>query len=76
MLATILRYEQKFRTKDYVRKKPTFRRRFLFALPIFPGSHPPSIVGADELNFSVRDGREPERRLWRIKRGRSECSGR
>ena len=26
------------------------------ALPIFPGSHPPSIVGADELNFCVRDG--------------------
>ena len=26
------------------------------ALPIFPGSHPPSIVGANELNFCVRDG--------------------
>ena len=26
------------------------------ALPIFPGSHPPSIVGAHELNFCVRDG--------------------
>ena len=29
---------------------------FMFALPIFPGSHPPSIVGAHELNFCVRDG--------------------
>ena len=29
---------------------------FVLALPIFPGSHPPSIVGADVLNFCVRDG--------------------
>ena len=29
---------------------------FVFALPIFPGSRPPSIVGADVLNFCVRDG--------------------
>ena len=28
----------------------------MLALPIFPGSHPPSIVGADVLNFCVRDG--------------------
>ena len=28
----------------------------MLALPIFPGSCPPSIVGADELNFCVRDG--------------------
>ena len=28
----------------------------MFALPIFPGSRPPSIVGAHELNFCVRDG--------------------
>ena len=27
----------------------------MFALPIFPGSHPPSIVGVHELNFCVRD---------------------
>ena len=31
-------------------------RRFMLALPIFPGSRPPSIVGASELNFCVRDG--------------------
>jgi len=37
----------------------------VFALPIFPGSHPPSIVGANELNFCVQDGREPERRQRR-----------
>ena len=24
--------------------------------PIFPGGHPPSIVGTDELNCRVRDG--------------------
>ena len=28
----------------------------MLALPIFPASHPASIVGADELNFCVRDG--------------------
>ena len=28
----------------------------MLALPIFPGSRPPSIVGADVLNFCVRDG--------------------
>ena len=28
----------------------------MLALPIFPGSHPPSIVGVHELNFCVRDG--------------------
>ena len=28
----------------------------MFALPIFPGSRPPSIVGAHELNFCVRYG--------------------
>ena len=28
----------------------------MLALPIFPGSRPPSIFGACELNFCVRDG--------------------
>ena len=28
----------------------------VFALLIFPGSHPPSIVSVHELNFCVRDG--------------------
>ena len=28
----------------------------MLALSIFPGSHPPSIVGVHELNFCVRDG--------------------
>ena len=38
-------------------KKPRlFSRGFVFALPIFPGSHPPSIVGVHVLNFCVRDG--------------------
>ena len=31
-------------------------RPLVFALLIFPGSRPPSIVSADELNFCVRDG--------------------
>ena len=29
--------------------------RLMLALPIFPGRHQPSIVGANELNFCVRD---------------------
>ena len=29
---------------------------FMLALPIFPGSRPPSIVGVHVLNFCVRDG--------------------
>ena len=38
-------------------KKPRpFGRGCVLALPIFPGSRPPSIVGANELNFCVRDG--------------------
>ena len=28
----------------------------MLAIPIFPCSYPQSIVGADELNFCVRDG--------------------
>ena len=28
----------------------------MLALPIFPGRRQPSIVGADELNFCVRNG--------------------
>ena len=39
------------------RKKPrSFDRGFVFALLIFPGSHPPSIVSVHVLNFCVRDG--------------------
>ena len=38
------------------RKSALFRVRFMLALPIFPGRHQPSIVGAYELNFCVRDG--------------------
>ena len=30
--------------------------RFVFALPIFTASHPATIVGANVLNFCVRDG--------------------
>ena len=38
------------------KKPPTFVGGLVFALPIFPGSHPPSIVGVHVLNFCVRDG--------------------
>ena len=39
-------------------KKPhrLVRLFYVLALPIFPASRPASIVGADELNFCVRDG--------------------
>ena len=33
-----------------------FASRFVLALPIFPASHPASIVGEGVLNFCVRDG--------------------
>ena len=38
------------------RKSSTLLWSFMLALPIFPASHPASIVGASELNFCVRDG--------------------
>ena len=38
------------------KKLRSFDRSFMLALPIFPCSHPQSIVGANELNFCVRDG--------------------
>ena len=38
------------------RKETSRSLSLVLALPIFPGSHPPSIVGANELNFCVRDG--------------------
>ena len=43
-------------TSASVKKEPGFLLTLVFALPIFPGSHPPSIVGVHELNFCVRDG--------------------
>ena len=46
-----------FTTKnEFYEETPTLRSGFVFALPIFPGSRPPSIVGVHELNFCVRDG--------------------
>ena len=45
--------------KAFVQRKPPREKRsgfLVLALPIFPASHPASIVGADELNFCVRDG--------------------
>ena len=39
------------------RKSPVLSdEALMLALPIFPGSHPPRIVGVHELNFCVRDG--------------------
>ena len=37
-------------------KAPSFRMELMLALPIFTASRPATIVGADELNFCVRDG--------------------
>ena len=48
----------------------------MFALPIFTASRPATIVGVHVLNFCVRDGHEPLRRLWRMKQRRSVGSGR
>ena len=39
-----------------IKKNQTFIWFSVLALLIFPGSHPPSIVSANELNFCVRDG--------------------
>ena len=39
-----------------IKKPRLISRGFVLALPIFPGRHQPSIVGAYELNFCVRDG--------------------
>ena len=39
-----------------IRKASRIRRRLVSALPIFTASHPATIVGADVLNFCVRDG--------------------
>ena len=46
-----------FTLKRQQKNSPLFRGLFFVsALPIFPGRHQPSIVGANELNFRVRDG--------------------
>ena len=42
--------------RQSAKKLRSFDRSFMLALPIFPCSHPQSIVGANELNFCVRDG--------------------
>ena len=41
----------------YIKKEPLQIQRFrCWQKPIVPGRHQPSIVGASELNFRVRDG--------------------
>ena len=42
----------------------------MLALPIFPASHPASIVGANELNFCVRDGNR-----WTLIAINTNCKG-
>ena len=50
-------YEWSFYLVEQIQKDLTTEVvRSVFALPIFPGSHPPSIVGVHVLNFCVRDG--------------------
>ena len=47
---------QTFLVSSYEKDLVLLNEVFVLALPIFPGSHPPSIVGVHELNFCVRDG--------------------
>ena len=47
---------QTFLVSPYEKDLVLLNEVFVLALPIFPGSHPPSIVGVHELNFCVRDG--------------------
>ena len=44
--------------EEYLKRSGLIRpdRFFVLALPIFPGRLQPSIVGADELNYRVRNG--------------------
>ena len=53
-----LRWSVSGRMRHMCKKEPdrSLVLPFMLALPIFPGSHPPSIVGVHELNFCVRDG--------------------
>ena len=48
--------EKSSKTSGYEKSPAYWRDFFVLALPIFPASRPASIVGADELNFCVRDG--------------------
>ena len=56
--AETLRWSVSGRIRICAKKEPVLRLvlMFVLALPIFPGSRPPSIVGVHELNFCVRDG--------------------
>ena len=47
---------QTFLVSPYEKDLVLLNEVFVLALPSFPGSHPPSIVGVHELNFCVRDG--------------------
>jgi len=60
----------------YKRKAPHFCVVLCVRVTYFHGQSPGNYAPVHVLNFCVRDGREPERRQWRIKRGRSVCSGR
>ena len=56
--AETLRWSVSGRIRICAKKEPDRSLVLLsvLALPIFPGSRPPSIVGVHELNFGVRDG--------------------
>ena len=49
-------YSHNYHNYIEIKKPQPYWLRLVFALPIFPGSHPPSIVGVHVLNFCVRDG--------------------
>ena len=57
------RYPASRKRKEYLQhynhkkeKRRLSNRRFVLALPIFPGRRQPSIVGRNELNYRVRNG--------------------
>ena len=55
--ATILCRQETCRWHVSGKEKPRpLGQGLVFALPIFTASHPATIVGANELNFCVRDG--------------------
>ena len=57
-------------------KPPLESGGFSVCVTYFHSQSPGNYACVHVLNFCVRDGREPERRQRRSKRGRSVCSGR
>ena len=56
-------------------KAPHLRVELCVRVTYFHSQSPGNYAPVNVLNFCVRNAREPERRLRRMKRGRSVCSG-